>query len=263
MSAPVTTASGILYTDPMISAPPISLVKVHPLVIFQMVESYERRVSEEHAMGIVLGTFHEQHAYVLDSFPCLSLRPGTIEGDLRDKLLDEHRRLYPNELLLGYYSCSQQRIDWPDLLTDDKVAIHIWMRPVVPPKLDVLIIKLSRGIVISSPVEYEIEASPAEQLGLSRLADRSSQGSLQAAVNELVGLLTQIKQFCQIKQSSFARDKLVGRAIYCALQRANLSAESREVLEKAKQDMEAFLQQLRSADGNVARAEEELSLPFD
>jgi hypothetical protein len=262
MSAPSAATSGILYTDPQISAPPITLVKIHPLVIFQMVESYERRVAEDHAMGVILGTHHDNEAQILDSFPCYPI-PPFIDRDLRDKLWHEHQALYPNEVVLGYYSFSPQRIDWPDLLAEDRVGIHIWMRPVLPPKLDVLIIKLNQGMVISSPVEYEIEASAPEQLGLSRLADRSSQGSLQAAVHELVGLLKQIRELCQNQKSSYARDKLVGRAIYCALQQTNLSAASRKVLEKGKQDMEAFLLQLKNADATVVKAEEELSLPFD
>jgi hypothetical protein len=263
MDSSACLTTGILYTDPGISSPPITLVKIHPLVIFQMVEAYERRVDPNLAIGLIFGSYHESEAVVLDCCPCLPHPRDVVDKALETQLYREHCQLYPNEQVLGYFSFSHTRTDWQGVLAEGHHGIHIWMRPAVPPKLDVLIIKLNQSVVISSPVEYEIDASASEQLGLSRLADHSSQGSLQAAVHELVALLKQMQEVCRSKSTSLARDKLVGRAIYRALQQTNLTATSAAVLEQAKHDIDHFITELERADGVIVRAEEQLSIPFD
>jgi hypothetical protein len=259
-------ATGILYTDPEISAPPIRLVKIHPLVIFKISDAYERSLAPvRQSIGIILGEFHDGVATVHDCYACLPDPAVVVDQELHHRMYQRHHQLFPNEMVLGYYAFSQQRIEWPSIIEVQFHGIHIWMRPTLPPKWDVFEITrpTDQGPLIASPIEYVIDASPDEQLGLSRLADSHGQGSLEPAVRELRSLLAGMKEFCLKKKGSLPRDKLMGRHVYVALQQANLTGSAAAVLTRASADIDAFRQDLASADKVVAEAEERLSVPFE
>lgn len=254
----------ILFNDPVISSPVISVVRIHPLVIFQMADSYERRESKgDSAIGVIFGDVVENEAIVLDCYPCLPNEQTVVNKDLMNALYQEHRQLYPNEIVLGYYTFSQRQIDFPDILGVGTTALHIWMRPAIPPKIDVFsITKTEDSKIISTPVEYMIDASEEEQLGLSRLIDDESRGSLQAAVNELLNLFQTMEKKCRQTTGRHARDKIVGREIHKALSQTTLKESSQLTLKSAKEDIDRFLQYLDEAEGNAIRAEHILSLEF-
>jgi hypothetical protein len=268
MAAP---ASGILFNDPEISAPAIRFVKIHPLVIFQMAHAYERcgDAKDRKSVGVLMGkwSIHDGIAIVHDCYPCLpSADPSqVVDEDHNRRMYDRHRELYQNEDPVGYYAFSQQRIEWPSMIHLNAEAIHIWMRPTIPPKLDVFAVIKSdeKGTIIASPIEHVIDASPDEQLGLSRLANSHGQGSLPPALAELRSLLESMKKFCKEKRGAFPKDKLIGRAIYVALQQANLKGASEDLLRHALKDVEVFLSELSQADSVVQAAENELALPFE
>jgi hypothetical protein len=272
-------SSGILYTDPEISAPAIHLVRIHPLVIFQMADAYQRAVfgkgrtkedgtrtrgddddkEETDAIGVLFGECVKSEALVLDCYPCVPRKSTMVDNKLNTQMFQEHRNLFPNEQVLGYFAFSEQRREWPGILGEERSGIHIWMRPTLPPMLDVFWVLKPKGEdrLIASPVEYVIDAGPEEQLGLSRLADQQSKGSLQAAVNELISLFNQMRVVCGKKQAT--KDKLFGRSIFVALQQTHLKPGEENVLAQAKQDIQRFISQLDEADDLARVWEERLS----
>jgi hypothetical protein len=259
-------ATGILYTDPEISAPPIRLVKIHPLVIFKMSDAYERSVSAlRQSIGIILGEFRDGVATVHDCYACVPDATTVVDQDIHHRMYQRHHQLFPNEQVLGYYAFSQQRVEWPSIIEVGFHGIHIWMRPTLPPKWDVFEITRAtdQGPLIASPIEYVIDASSDEQLGLSRLADSHGQGSLEPAVRELRSLLSAMKDVCVKKKGALPRDKLMGRDIFVALQQANLKGSAAAVLERARADIDVFRTELESADAVVAAAERAMSIPFE
>jgi hypothetical protein len=231
-----------------------------------MSDSYERSPGPtRQSIGVIFGEFHDGIAIVHDCHPCLSTPTQIVDSDLNRRMYQRHHQLFPNEVVLGYYAFSHQRLEWPGIIEVRSHGIHIWMRPSLPPKWDVFeITKINeQGPLIASPIEYVIDASPDEQLGLSRLADSHGQGSLQPAVWELRSLLTAMKEFCQKKMGSLPKDKLIGRDIYVALQQANLTESAAVVLRQANVDIDVFREELGAADATVKQAEEQLSVPFD
>ena len=260
--------STILFTDSEISAPPISLVKIYPLVVFTIADSYERSLSskpdtkgeDRNSIGVLYGEYNDSDAIVYDACACLASEDGVVKEDLRIKTIQEHNYLYPNEKVLGYFTFGKKQVEWPSLIQKDAPSIHLSMKPSNPPKIEVFsVVKTTDDRLVYTPIEYVIEASPEEQLGLSRLAASSSKGSLQAAINELINLLNLMKNVCEDAK----KDKLIGRQIQSALDKINLKDTSKAALTKAAHDIKTFLDVLQGADKCTREVENYLSLPID
>jgi hypothetical protein len=156
--------TGIPYTDSKISAPPIHFVKIHPLVIFKMSDSYERSPSSERDfISPTLGQHHDGVAIVHDRYSCLPNPSTVVHTDLNGCSYDRHRQLFPNEQVLGYYAFSQQRVEWSSIFEANLHGIHIWMRPSLPPKCDVFEITKTnpQGPLFVSPIEYVLKGCAA------------------------------------------------------------------------------------------------------
>ncbi|KAK8848182.1 Eukaryotic translation initiation factor 3 subunit F [Tritrichomonas musculus] len=260
--------TGILYNDPKISSSPIDIVKIHPLVIYSIADSYQRRGDADYAIGILLGeaSVVDRQAIVYDVVPC-KLDPKTVvDQDLKKALYAEHRSIYPREDIIGYYIFSQRQVDWYDVIQDNSCGIRIWLRPTIPPKIDCYtlykVIVNDSPKLIAQPIEYVIEASLSEQAALSRLAATSSKGSLQAAINELLDLLKVFEKICLQTTGIHARDSLIGRQIYVALANTQLKEADKLTLEKAQADIRNFLEILQNGDNIALEAEKQLSLPL-
>ena len=258
--------TGILYNDPKISSPPIDIVKIHPLVIYSIADSYQRRGDTDHAIGVLFGEVVDRQAIVYDIVPCKPHPETVVDQELKTYLNNEHRSIYPREEILGYYIFSQRQIDWYDVIADNGCGIRIWLRPTIPPKIDCYALHKVRvndsPKLIAQPIEYIIEASLSEQAALSRLAATSSKGSLQAAINELLDLLKIFEQVCLQTTGIHARDSLIGRQIYVALANTQLKEADRLTLEKAQADIRNFLGILQNGDNIATEAEQQLSLPL-
>ena len=93
--------------------------------------------------------------------------------------------------------------------------------------------------MISLPIEYSVEASIGEQLGLSRFADEKSNDSLLAALNELLVLMKSMKKISEAKTN-----KIAGRKIHQALAKTYLRNSSIEVLDDAEHNISNFMESL-------------------
>lgn len=261
-----TPKTGILYSDTKISSSPIDIVKIHPLIIYSIADSYQRRGDSDHAIGVLFGEVQDRAAIVYDCIPCKADKVNVVDNDLKAALISEHRSIYPHESILGYYIFSQRQIDWFDVIAENSCGIRIWMRPTVPPKIDCYSLHNVKvndtQKLIARPIEYSIEASLSEQAALSRLAATSSKGSLQAAINELLDLIKVMEKVCLETTARHARDHLIGRQIYVALAKTQLKDADRITLEKAKNDIQTFLDILKNGDNSAAEAEKQLSLPL-
>ncbi|OHT12064.1 Mov34/MPN/PAD-1 family protein [Tritrichomonas foetus] len=262
-------STNILFTDPAISSPPISIVMIHPLVVYSIADYYERRGTDEYAIGILLGEHVDRKAIVYDCYPCKPDPKTVAREDLNKTIFNERKQLYQNEIILGYYTFCKRKIDWPAAIREGCSAVHLWMRPISETSLKIDVFSVLKSKVnnqeqlIASPIVYMIEASFEEQAALSRLAATSCSGSLQAAINELLELIRIMERVCLQTTGRHARENEIGRQIYVALAKTQLKAADRITLEKTKADIQTFLDVLHSADGLALMAEKELSKPFD
>ena len=297
------TSTGILFSDATISAPSISNVRIHPLAIFQMGDSYLRAqacrskrgpsvtgskestwdgigkdAKEEekdnsrgsYGVGVLYGNIVDNTAIVLDSFACVPREGTTVDRELFQKMRTRHREMFPKEEVIGYYTFGQKKVEWNDIIPDGSYGIHIWVTPLSPPKIDVFCISRHGKSLMFLPIEYTIEASAEEQMGLSRLADQSvkgihekeSSGSRQAAVRKLSSLLNNVGSFCA-SSDNHKKDNLTGRRIYVAIQQAKMSENSHSILKENIAGINNFVQELSYSDEVVSSAESKLSLPLE
>lgn len=257
--------ASIIYNDPTISDPAVNRAKVHPLVIFKVADMFLRRGKDhEYCVGLLVGEILNREAIVRDVVP---LRPGAQdEQEIISISWQQHHQLYPNEQLLGWYSFSETNIEFPSIIAEGANGIHLWMRPYVPPKIDVFSVKKSRDLhLVSLPIQYSIDANVAEQLSLSRIADAQSHGSLQAAINELYQIIEQTIQRIPDdvsggKENMYNRE--ICRKIHKAIAQAELNAGSIKSLEDSLQYIENFRKILNETNDDITKVEDLLSVQW-
>lgn len=297
------TSAGILFSDASISSPTINSVRIHPLVVFQMADSFERaqpkRASEDkkggwsdvradssdnkdgndssssdnlYSVGVLYGNIVDHTAVVLDSIACVPRDDTVIDKSIFSRMNSRHREMFPKEEVIGYYTFGTKNIEWSSIVPVDESSVHIWVTPLNPPKIDAFCVSHShKDKLIFLPIEYTIDASVEEQMGLSRLADqtvanedgRDGDGSLQAGVRELRSLIGSVGDFCRSEGDTCMKDNIVGRQIYVAIQQACMSDVSRSVLEENIRAIEKFVSGLSSSDNVVGSAEDQLCLPLE
>ena len=258
-----TGETSIIYNDVSISNPAINIARIHPLVIFKIADHYLRRGKAEnpetdnYCIGLLLGEIVNNDAIVRDIVP-LS-RKQENEEELVSVSYNQHHILFPNEKILGWYAFSDHMVEFPSIIAEGSNGIHIWMKPYVPPKIDVFAVNKSRELkLVSLPIQYRIEANIPEQLTLSRIADASSTGSLQAAINELIGLLKNTKERLNRGECS----KETCRKIHSALSQAVLNSSSIKTLDDSLRNIENFSQILKETENSITKVEDILSIQY-
>lgn len=263
-------ASSILYVDPTIVESPIKIAKIHPLVIFQIMDAYQRRCIKgneaatsdtDKAVGLLFGETVNGCVSILDCYTLAFDEKGNVDKQIRNQMFQEHRELYPNEDVVGWWTFSENRYDYPDVISKGYSAVHIWLRPSVPPTIDAFCVTklMADDTIVSAPIPYRVDATVDEQLGLSRLADAKACGSLQAANNELVSLLTAVKGIISRPNCS----KLIARDCHAALALTHLDAEEKKTLEESQEQIKSFIEILHNVDVQVQKAEDYFSVPLE
>ena len=228
-----------------------------------------------HALGVLFGQQSDATVSVLDCAACLPHTEKVIDPDFMKDVIDRHSAMYPKEDHIGYFSFSEAQIPFEkSCLFHGNCRLYVWVRPSAPAKVNVFYVSGDKQEVISLPVEYRIEASVEEQMGLSRLkgqkaikqgdgaqehkkGDTMESGSLSAAGREL-------KEFLKVVHAAVHGDpqsqsKLFGRNVYVALARANLGSASTKVLVESQNAIDEFLRVLGKSDEEVASAEKAMT----
>lgn len=299
------SSAGILFSDASISSPSINMVRIHPLVVFQMADSFQRAQAKRtvegkksgwdfkgddkdgkkksntekdndadlYSIGVLYGNVVDHTAVVLDCIACVPREGTVVDKTLFSRMNTRHREMFPKEEVIGYYVFGNKNIEWSSIVPDDHSSVYIWVSPINPPKIDAFCVSHShKDKLLFLPIEYSIDASVEEQMGLSRLADQTvinekgneGGGSLQAGVRELRSLFSSVEEFCRKDSScSCMRDNTVGRRIYVAIQQARMGESSRSVLEENIRAIEKFVHELSGSDSVVGSAEDELCLPLE
>ena len=243
-------AKSILYMDKGIVQTTVTLVKFHPIVIFQIADQYERRSppKTQEAKDISVGLLYGEKGksvQVFDSVPLLLDSDGKVKADFQLSSENYHKELFPNESLLGWYVFGNAQFEFPSLFDeqDSSEKIHLWIRPTAPPKFDVFTVYKSYTKLVSTPVPYIIDATNYEHLCLSRLADSEASGSLQAALSELVNLLKSMGKVSGTER----KDLLIGRKIFAALGKTHLTETDKKALQVSLSEVRQFIDDLDQA----------------
>lgn len=232
-------------------------------------EEHDNESKDFYSIGVLYGNIIDHTAIVLDCLPCLPCEDDVVDWTLYSRMNTRHREMFPKEEVIGYYTFGTKNIGWPRIIPEGSSGIHIWVSPMTPPKIDCFCVSHHSSKLIFLPIEYTLEASAEEQMGLSRLADQtvaeqgSESGTLQAGVRELHTLLQSVGNFCRNKTRSCMKDNIIGRSIYVAIQQAKVSGASCSVLQENITAIEKFIQELSLGDNVVHTAEKKLSLPIE
>jgi len=82
---------------------------VHPVVVFSILDHYKRRQQDQHrVVGALLGEKKAERVYITNSFAVLVPQETedsvTVNFDSFDNMLSLHKKVYPNEQTVGWYS---------------------------------------------------------------------------------------------------------------------------------------------------------------
>ncbi|KAF0685104.1 Aste57867_22978 [Aphanomyces stellatus] len=104
----------------------VSLVNIHPVVVFQILDRYLRRAEDqERVIGTLLGVVDSEHGVVTvsNSFPVPHLEKGdevAVGKDYHRQMLLLHQRVNPNEVVVGWYATAT-----PDaMINENSCLIH-------------------------------------------------------------------------------------------------------------------------------------------
>jgi len=96
-------------------------VKVHPVVLFSIIDSYERRKEDaKRVIGTLLGTVDANNVNVTNTF-CVphteSEDEVAFDMEFARNMYDLHRKVNPSEVIVGWYATGQD-------ITEHSVLIH-------------------------------------------------------------------------------------------------------------------------------------------
>jgi translation initiation factor 3 subunit F len=224
--------------------------KVHPVVVFSVLDHYKRRGAEhEFVVGALLGEQIGATVYIRNAFPTIYSTDDdgntVIDTSYRNKMYDLHRRVNRKETIVGWYSTRTT-------LDRDSTTIHQsyqkFTSDAVLMTVDTMLENFKMGIqaftaqtfsVADSSVlvrfedaKIELAAYAAEKLGVDALLNGNAEDDtfdapatvltdLENLENSLAHLLTAIEQVGEYVESVGAGeekgDEEIGRAIVEAL----------------------------------------------
>lgn len=102
---------------------PATVAKVHPLVLFNVCDSYIRRnEGADRVIGTLLGTYGEDGAVVIKNSYAVphneSLGQVAVDIDFHRTMFELHHRANPKEVVVGWYSTGRG-VDQSDALIQD------------------------------------------------------------------------------------------------------------------------------------------------
>jgi translation initiation factor 3 subunit F len=159
-------------------------VKVHPVVFFQIVDTYERRPENAHrVIGTLLGSSVERGAVEVTNCFCVphseTGEEVALELDFAKDLFDLHQKVNPNEVIVGWFATGPEIADL-DVLIHEYYSrectnpVHVTVdTTLVGDKMDMkAYVSVPMGVpgrtggTMFAPVPLEVVSSDGERVGL-------------------------------------------------------------------------------------------------
>ncbi|OQS00143.1 eukaryotic translation initiation factor 3 subunit F [Thraustotheca clavata] len=119
----------------------VSLVHVHPVVVFQVLDRFLRRAEDQkRVIGTLLGLVDAEHGVVTitNSFPVPHLEKGdevAVGKDYHRQMLLLHQRVNPNEVVVGWYATSSDS----EPINENSCLIHDFYSSECPSPVHVVV----------------------------------------------------------------------------------------------------------------------------
>jgi translation initiation factor 3 subunit F len=242
-------------------------VRVHPVVIFNILDHYIRRnEGQDRVIGTLLGVNYEGTIEVRNSFPVPHTEGDQVAVDMEfhRNMFDLHQKTAPKEVIVGWYATGLD-------ITENSVMIHeFYGREVsVPPVVHVLVdtgltndtlgIKAFTGTPISfaekalgsyfQPVALEITTLEVDRVGFEVLSRTKTDGvtslvadmeNLEGSVSRLLQMIESVSEYVDgVVNGKIPADNAIGRFLSKSVSLIpKFDAESMErVLNNSVQDL--------------------------
>lgn len=215
-------------------------VKVHPTVLFQIVNAYERRNLDRHSiLGTLLGTIDKNSVEVSNCFVVphsISEVDGTVSIEMHwaDTMYKLNKQVHPTEVIVGWWTTgyevnaiavpvndyySRQCVNPIHLLIDTTLRnLKMSIKGFV--QVDIGVPDGSQGAMFS-PIPVEIIQYPPEAVALKTLLKTRATGTVEPlkelpqvaeATGDLCDLLTTVLQYVEdVVNDKILPDNSVGR----------------------------------------------------
>lgn len=226
--------------------------KLHPVVVFSILDHYKRRSDEqERVVGTLLGEVVGNDVIVKDCFAIPHSEKKdqvTIDMEYHAKLLELHQRVYPRDVVVGWYSTGNEITYVSSLI--HQVYAQTYQKP-IPMHLTVDTaltncemgirayvcrdVKAGEKIVVSrfENVKVQMVAHESEKIGVDALINAIPDGdgldspgriltdmdNLKDALDRLVESIETLLEYVnKVKSGEIKGDERIGRAIVHALE---------------------------------------------
>ncbi|CAK8677795.1 unnamed protein product [Clavelina lepadiformis] len=186
-------------------------VKVHPVVLFSIIDSYERRKEDaKRVIGSLLGTVDANSVTITNSF-CVphteSEDEVAFDMEFARNMFDLHRRVNPREVIVGWYATGQD-------ITEHSVLIHEYYSRESKSPVHLVVdtdlkdteigfkgfLSATVGVpgktqgMMFTPVPVVVDYYNAERVGIDRIRNRTqSRGNLISLPTEFENVLDMTK----------------------------------------------------------------------
>jgi len=94
-------------------------VKVHPVVIFNILDQYVRREKQDRVIGTLLGSFNDGVIEIKNSFPVPHTESDQVAVDMEfhRNMFELHQKTAPKEIIVGWYATGLD-------INENSVMIH-------------------------------------------------------------------------------------------------------------------------------------------
>jgi len=216
-------------------------VKVHPVVIFNILDHFMRRPdNQERVIGTLLGVSHEGNVDIKNSFPV----PHTegeqvaVDIDFHRNMYDLHQKTSPKEVIVGWYATGLG-------INENSVMIHEFYgkeassQPVVHVLVDTQLtnhtlgIKAYTGTSISfgeralgsffQPLPLELQSLEVDRVGFEALCRTTENAAgvgdllsdlqnLEGAISRLLAMINTVSQYVEdVVNGNAQGDNAIGR----------------------------------------------------
>jgi len=222
------------------SATTVNSCKIHPLVIFNILDHYVRRETGYRVIGTLLGIYnHNGTVEIRNSFAVVHYeeegKEPNLEKEDHKKMIELHQKVYPKELVVGWYSSGKEINDNSQYIHDffqneikETTAIHLTVDTSFSDLqlgvkayigVEVLLNNKLLGMQFL-PIQSEIKTFDSERIGLNALV-RAQDGKaplltdlqqVTQSVNKLIELLDVIMDYVEkVANGKIVGDPKVGR----------------------------------------------------
>jgi translation initiation factor 3 subunit F len=223
-----------MATPPPAIGPGPAKCKVHPIVVFNILDHFSRRTEQnsERVIGTLLGVSTEGTVEITNCFPVPYTENEQVAVDMEfhRNMFELHHKASPRETIVGWYATGAeitessvllQEFYWREInhspvhitvdtsLTNYKMAVKGYVSSIVPGGEQ----QTSTTTQHFQPVQLEIKASESEKTGVDTLVRAATHGEVDL-VSDLDNLETSITKLLEMLQTiSEYVDKVIAGTI--------------------------------------------------